>query len=622
MRNIFPVALLILAGCGGSGGSGPSPMPAPAPPEPTPISAVQGSGASSALSGDEVVVEGIVTGDFQDNDTDTAANLGGFYLQGTADGDHSTSDGVFVFDGGQPVVDVAPGDSVRVEGTVNEYFGETQVRANRVTVIGSGSIEPVDLDMTATSSTTTADGDRIVDLEHLEGMLVRLVSTMTVTSLWELEAHGSVMLSAGGRQYQYTNLNAPDVGGHANHDATLASRRLLLDDGRRDAYATPIRFLNAGAAVDYSIRIGDQVDNATGVLRYSRGSGSSGTEGYRLVPTEPVRFAPANPRPGVPAVSGAIRVGSFNLLNLFATTDAGADVCGPSANRGCFGADSADEQRRQVAKLVAALTMMDADIAGLVELENDASASLELLVDALNEAEGAGSYDYIDTGVLGTANIKTGLVYRPATVRPAGPFAVLDGSVDERFNSRLNRPALAQTFARIDTGAALTVVVNHLKSKGFSCASVGDPDLGDGQDDCNLTRTRAAAAMADWLAGDPTASGDPDFLIIGDLNANMQEDPIVELENAGYVNLLETMLGPTTYSFAFDGQSGALDHALASPTLAPQVADVREWHINADEPAVLDYNLENDRDPALFDATTPYRSSDHDPLIIGIDLTL
>ena len=73
-------------------------------------------------------------------------------------------------------------------------------------------------------------------------------------------------------------------------------------------------------------------------------------------------------------------------------------------------------------------------------------------------------------------------------------------------------------------------------------------------------------------------------------------------------------------SFAFDGQAGALDHALASPTLATQVTDILDWHINADEPAVLDYNLENDRDPALFDATTPFRSSDHDPLIIGINL--
>jgi predicted extracellular nuclease len=611
MRNTLPVALLTLVGCGGGGGSSPSSMPAPAPPELTPIYDVQGHGPSSPLAGGRVVVEGVVTGDFQDNDLDASADLGGFYLQGPADGDHSTSDGVFVFDGGQPVVDVARGDRVRVEGTVNEFYGETQVSAARVTIIGSGSIEPVDLDMTATNSTTNEDGDRIVDLEYLEGMLVRLVSTMTVTSLW---------LSAGGRQFQYTNLDAPDVDGYAAHDAAVAARRLLLDDGLRGAYVSPVRFLTAGAADDYSVRIGDQIDNATGVLRYSRGSGSRGTQAYRLVPTVRVRFSAANPRPGPPVVGGALHVGNFNLLNMFTTIDTGADVCGPSGAGGCFGADSTQERQRQLDKIVSALRLMDADIVGLVELENGANASLQLLVAALNEAQGPGSYDYIDSGTLGSANIKVGLIYQPATVKPFGQFAVLDGSVDERFNSRLNRPAVAQTFVRIDNGAMVTVVVNHLKSKGSACTSVGDPDLEDGQDDCNLTRTRAAAAIADWLATDPTASGDPDFLIIGDLNANLQEDPIVELENAGYVNLLETLLGPKTYSFAFDGQAGALDHALASPTLATQVTDILDWHINADEPAVLDYNLENDRDPALFDATTPFRSSDHDPIIIGIDL--
>lgn len=46
-----------------------------------------------------------------------------------------------------------------------------------------------------------------------------------------------------------------------------------------------------------------------------------------------------------------------------------------------------------------------------------------------------------------------------------------------------------------------------------------------------------------------------------------------------------------------------------------------EWHINADEAALIDYNLDAGRDPALFDDTTPYRSSDHDPVIIGLDLT-
>ena len=52
----------------------------------------------------------------------------------------------------------------------------------------------------------------------------------------------------------------------------------------------------------------------------------------------------------------------------------------------------------------------------------------------------------------------------------------------------------------------------------------------------------------------------------------------------------------------------------------PQVVETIEWHINADEPPLLDYNLEHRRDPSLFDADSPYRASDHDPVVIGLDL--
>ena len=164
----------------------------------------------------------------------------------------------------------------------------------------------------------------------------------------------------------------------------------------------------------------------------------------------------------------------------------------------------------------------------------------------------------------------------------------------------------------------MTVIVNHLKSKGSACDAGGDSNLNDGQANCNLTRTRAAAAIGDWIATDPTNSGDSDFLIIGDLNSYTFEDPLSALKNAGLVSLLEANVNP--YSYLFDAQAGALDHAVASASLAMQVAAIREWHINADEPALLDYNLENGRDPALFDPDSPYRTSDHDPIIVGLDL--
>jgi len=55
------------------------------------------------------------------------------------------------------------------------------------------------------------------------------------------------------------------------------------------------------------------------------------------------------------------------------------------------------------------------------------------------------------------------------------------------------------------------------------------------------------------------------------------------------------------------------------PALASQVTGAAAWHINADEPPVLDYNLEFGRDAGLFDAAIPFRASDHDPVVIGLN---
>lgn len=617
------VLATLLSACGGGGGGGSITTPPPPPPGPpaTAITAIQGNGPVSPLAGQDVTITGQVTGDFQSNDANPQHDLGGFFVQGIPDADLQTSEGIFVFDGSTPAIDVDAGDVVEVVGTVNEYFGETQLNATSVRVVGVGSVLPFPLNFPAGETIANSDGDLIADLERLEGMLIRLPQSMTITSSRDLERYGEVQLSSGGRPIQFTNGNAPDATAYGQHVADVASRRIVLDDGRNGMNATPVRYLNAGVAPGYSIRVGDTITDVTGNLRYSRGSGGAGTETWRLVPTVDPQFDSANPRPGAPAISGALRIASFNTLNFFTTIDSGQSICGPSGNGGCRGADSSAEFDRQLGKLVTSLVMINADIVGLNELENNASASLQAIVTAMNNALGAGSYSFVDTGTIGSDAIKVGFIYKPSTVTPQGAFAILDSNVDARFDDNRSRPALAQTFSQGSNGAVLTVVINHLKSKGSSCDSTGDPDTGDGQGNCNLTRSNAAAAIADWVALDPTTSGDPDYLIMGDLNAYVAEDPLTVLKSAGFTNIVEAAGGSDAYSFNFDGQAGALDHALASPSLVPQVAATIEWHINADEAALIDYNLDAGRDLALFDDTTPYRASDHDPVIIGLDLT-
>ncbi len=579
------------------------------------IADVQGEGAKSPLVGQTVTVEGIVTGDFQDGDADRQSNLGGFFIQSRSpDESPNTSDGLFIY---ESRTDVSPGDVVRVEGEVAEFYGETQLRARSVTVIGEGAADPVELALPAARVRRNGDGVLIADLEAYEGMLVRVTNTLTVIDSYGLQRAGTLLLHAEGRAAQFTNSFAPDVAGYAQHRERFVRQTLLLDDGRRDENVTPVRFLFPFDDTDRGIRVGDELTGLTGVIRYSRDSGEEGTETYRLVPVVSPELVPIRFDGSLQAAGGGIvRVMSFNALNFFPTIDTRGAVCGPNA-LSCRGADSREELGRQRAKLITTLALADADVIGLMEIENDAKRSLEQLATGLAEVSGE-PWRYIDTGVIGDDAIKVGLLYNSATLRPVGAHAILDSDVDAEFIDSKNRPVLAQTFATLEGDERFTVAVNHLKSKGSDCDELGDPDAGDGQANCNRTRTRAARAEIRWLAGDPTAADDPDVLVIGDLNAYRREDPVRAFTDAGYANLLDRFVGEDAYSFVFRGESGALDHALASPSLVGKVGSVREWHINADEPRLLDYNLDDDRDPGYFDAETPFRASDHDPVIVDL----
>ena len=259
---------------------------------------------------------------------------------------------------------------------------------------------------------------------------------------------------------------------------------------------------------------------------------------------------------------------------------------------------------------------------GLIEIENHVDdAAVQDLVNGLNDVNGAGTWDYVPTGPIGIDVIKVALIYKPATASLLGDFAILDSSVDPRFDDTLNRPALAQSFVDNVSGGVMTVVVNHLKSKGADCNAVGDPDLGDGAGNCNLTRQTAAEAMVDWLATDPTGSNDADSIIVGDLNSYDQETPIEALTDGGFTDLTAIFGGEFAYGYVFNAQLGYLDYAMASPGLFSQTTGSTVWHINADEPDLLDYdtNFKQDAQDAIY-APDAYRSSDHDPVVSGFEL--
>ena len=226
---------------------------------------------------------------------------------------------------------------------------------------------------------------------------------------------------------------------------------------------------------------------------------------YRIQPTEVISFTRVNERPALPTdVGGTLTVASFNVLNYFTTIDREILSAAPAATWIVAVPIARRNSSRQRTKIIDAISKMDADVVGLIEIENNATAAVEDLVMGLNDKMGAGTYAYVDTGTIGTDAIKQAFIYKPATVETVGAYAILDSTVDPNFIDTKNRPVLAQTFKEKASDEMFTAAVNHLKSKGSDCDDVMDPDTGDGQGNCNITRTKAAAAEAQWLATDPT----------------------------------------------------------------------------------------------------------------------
>jgi predicted extracellular nuclease/2',3'-cyclic-nucleotide 2'-phosphodiesterase (5'-nucleotidase family) len=580
----------------------------------TAIHDVQGAGSASALVGIEVTVEGIVVGDFQDGTNGTFGDdMNGFHVQeedGDADADPLTSEGIFVYDGSSPATDVTIGDKVTVTGFVSEFFGLTEITSfSGVSVLSGGNPLPT----AASASLPVASID---EFEAFEGMRVTFSQPLVISEYFNFDRFGEIVLTS---QRNLTPTAEVEPGPSAQAEAAeYLLDRITLDDGRTNQNPDPAIHPNGGDFdLDNLFRGGDTVQNVTGVMDYAFGL-------YRIQPTQGADYTNANPRPTAPdAVGGELTAATFNVLNYFTTLDDSGPICGPAGDQGCRDADNAEEFTRQRDKIIAAMATIDADIFGLMEIENHpGDVPTADLVDGLNTATAPGTYDFVATGAIGEDAIRQAIIYKPATVTPIGAFETLDSDDDPTFDDSLNRPMVVQTFMENASGAMFTAAVNHLKSKGSPCDAVGDPDTGDGSGNCNLTRTAAATAIVNYLATDPTGSGDADFLVMGDLNSYDKEGPIDVLIAGGFRDLVFDYEGEGAYSYVFDGQIGYLDYQMANAALSSQATGATVWHINADEPDLIDYDtsFKGPNQDAIYwpDA---YRSSDHDPVIVGLDLT-
>ena len=592
----------------------------------TPIYDIQGTGANAALQGVRTT-RGIVT----------KVSNNGYYLQDeTGDGNPLTSDGIFVFTSTAPTATV--GQKLQITGTVVEFDvsgtgANPAAEANPLTeftnitstiVLGTGTITPTVVTLPLASAS---------DFERYEGMLVTVQGPLTASQNFFQGRYGQVTLSAGGRLFKPTNQHRPGTAAALALADLNARSTVLLDDGSSQQNPNPTPYIGA----DNTLRAGDTVASITGVIDYGLATNSNTSLSlYRIQPTTTPSFTRANARTAAPpAVGGNVKVASFNVLNFFTTftngaTAAGASgrtcVTGQSAANSCRGASNSAEFIRQRDKIVAAMGAINADVFGLMEIQNNevlngetADTAVQNLVAALNAVPGVGPYAVVPKPpTTGTDAIRVAMIYKPATV-------TLSGSPMSDGSSIHNRPPFAHAFTA--NGQKFSVVVNHFKSKG-SCPTSGvDDDQGDGQGCWNDRRKQQSTALLSFISTVQASAADNDVVVIGDLNAYGLEDPIDVLTTGGLVNQV-SRFDANGYSYVFDGEAGYLDHALATASLSSQIVGTTVWHVNADEPSIIDYNQEfkfpdtgctGTCPPDLY-AANAYRSSDHDPVVIGLSL--
>lgn len=494
-----------------------------------------------------------------------------------------------------------PGDRLRLQGRVQRADGMGFVPTQEWLHCGGGSLpEPVPLSWPV---------ENVQQLAEHQAMLIRIPQGMRVVDSYNLARYGELML-ASEWLWQPTQLwrPGPDV---QHYLAQLPRKTLLLDDNSWQQNPALVPYPQPGLLADNSIRVGDELQQLQGVLHSARGH-------YRLLPSQWPSHVRRNPRPEPPKWQGeGLRLVSVNVENYFNGDGQGGGF--PTAR----GARTLAEWQRQQQKLLATLRALDADIIAVVEIENDGFAPLSAissLAAALAQDTGLPWTFAAQQAPIGTDVIIQGLLYRSDRVTSQGELHQLDSANSVTnlqgqplFNDRAQRPSLAQVFVDQASGQSVLLSVHHWKAKGSSCDAWQDPDVGDGQANCNLTRLRAAQAVQAWLTK-PEWRGLPK-VIMGDLNAYAQEDPLDYLYQQGWQSVVPS---GQAYSYLFRGLAGQLDHLLVDAKAQPLVAQAGIWHINAAEPRALGYSqrFKSSRQQRDWFAPDAFRSSDHDPLYV------
>ena len=602
-----------------SGGGGTDPDPDPTPTTAT-IAEIQGTGSASPMQGDLVQTTGVVTAAYP------TGGFNGFYVQtpGTGGANDSTpgaSDGIFVFDS----TPVQIGDCYTVTATVSEYKGLTELsKATLTTATDCAAVAPTPL-----STPPVTDADK----EQYEGMLVLPQGAYTITNNYGLNQYGQVGLAVGTEPlYNATDKVLPGAPAAA-YEAGNLKKYITLDDGSSWDYVrnstakdSPLPYLSQSEPM----RTGSQVTFATPVILDYRFQWNYQPTGQIVGSTDPDDpLVTENDREVTPpSVGGTLRLATFNVLNYFPDLGQAEDTykdCRFFADRDGIpvttnfcevrGAWTASAFKDQESKIVTAINGLTADVVSLEEIENSSAISylpgqprdkaLATLVTALNEAGGQWAYAPSPTVTASNEDvIRTAFIYRKDRIQALSSSQIL---LDGAFANA--RYPLAQKFKAKNSGSPFVVVANHFKSKGS-----GEDD-GTGQGRSNPSRIAQARAVSAWAN---TQFVDEAVFLVGDFNAYTMEDPIREIEAAGFTDLAKKFDAGSA-SYQFDGRLGSLDHGFANAKALKMVTGAAIWDINADESVAMQYSRRN-YNVTDFYTTKAFASSDHDPLVIGLDV--
>jgi predicted extracellular nuclease len=477
----------------------------------------------------------------------------GFFLQSDEpDADPATAEALFV----SLTSSAAPpaGTLVRVRGELAGASGQSElVGVERIDECGPVPLEPVSLDAQA-----------IADPAPWQGMWVEAHGSWAVLETATAERDGSLIAAPAGRWYG----SGHELGRAAPPELwSIQSAATLRAD---DARAMPPR-------------LGATLDQIRGVLT---ADGSA----RRLYTAGPLAWASSAPPAPERMAESSLRIAALNLDNYLLALDGS-------------GARSAEELGRQRDKLVAALVAIDADVLAFTELENRGTASLAHLLAGLDRALSPdGRYTFSESIPASDTPLRAAIAYRADRVRSRG-----EAWFDERPGFR--RAPLFQSFE--SAAARFTIGVVHFKSKRCDDGPAIVPGEGCGE----AERRAEAELLIEATRAFGTNPAPEPLLVMGDFNSDLLEAPLVALERAGFADLLASVPAADRYSYVFEGRASLLDHALAQYGFAALAERVAVWHINADEPRIRGYSLDN---PHEAFAPDPRRSSDHDPVIVDL----